>query len=207
MYLFLDTETDGLPKSVRQSYKVKGNYPNIVQLAWIVASMEPNGKKYDIVQSCNFTIRPDGYTIPEEASNIHGITQEKANDRGYKLKYVLTILQQVIQKYHPILVCHNIKFDYNVLMSAYYHNNIKNTLRDVTKICTMVNTRSYCNIPSKYYNGPKNPKLSELVYTLFQTSMEDQHKGPGAHDAMVDVTWTMRCFFELSIQNHTFKFV
>ena len=45
----------------------------MVQIAWL--TFDNDGNKID---SKDYIIKPIGYTIPTEASNLHGITTERA---------------------------------------------------------------------------------------------------------------------------------
>ena len=53
----------------------------------------------------------------------------------------------------------------------------------------MKSTIDLCKIPGRY--GYKYPKLQELHYTLFGSNFDD------AHNAMSDVTATVKCYTEL----------
>lgn len=69
-YCFFDTETAGLPKNFSAPTTDVDNWPRLVQLSWILTD-----ERKEV-----FIIRPDGFTIPEEASNVHGITTERASE-------------------------------------------------------------------------------------------------------------------------------
>jgi DNA polymerase III subunit epsilon len=57
------------------------------------------------------------------------------------------------------------------------------------KICTMQATTDFCKIQGPY--GYKWPSLPELHFKLFRETFDE------AHDAMVDINATARCFWEL----------
>ena len=71
-YLFFDSETTGKPKRYDAPMTDVDNFPRLVQLGYIVM------KDGEVVKQDEFIVKPDGFTIPEEVSKIHGITQEKA---------------------------------------------------------------------------------------------------------------------------------
>ena len=56
--------------------------------------------------------------------------------------------------------------------------------------CTMKSSTNLCRLPGRYGNF-KWPKLTELYKFLFNEEME------GAHDAMVDVRATRKCYYRL----------
>jgi DNA polymerase-3 subunit epsilon len=79
MYLFFDTETTGRPKDYKAPISDVDNWPRLVQLGYLI--YDETG---DQLSQGEFIVRPDGFLIPEEASNIHGITNEIANSRGLR---------------------------------------------------------------------------------------------------------------------------
>jgi len=98
--LFVDTETTGLKA------------PTMVSIAWILT--------YDtgeILQEEHHIIRPNGWTIPVEASNIHGITTDAAMDIGKPLSYVMDLFTRDFMR-AGVIVAHNMVFDLNVIDRA-----------------------------------------------------------------------------------------
>lgn len=69
MYLFFDTETTGLPKRWNAPVTDLENWPRLVQLAWIMYDDRGN-----MLESRDVIVKPEGFTIPPEASRVHGIT-------------------------------------------------------------------------------------------------------------------------------------
>ena len=77
MDLIIDTETTGL---THLAYASRSNYhlwPRLVQLAWILA------EKQVIHCQENVIIRPNGFQIPFKATQVHGITQQRALTRTH----------------------------------------------------------------------------------------------------------------------------
>ncbi len=190
--LFFDLETTGLPKKSGQSPKQVDNWPRIVQFGCIMHSADGNQRVIDKI------VKPVGYTIPKEVSAIHGVTQEKAEKEGILISELLKEVNSLLEEF-PCLVAHNINFDSNVLSSEMYRHGILPKLRGkkLKKICTMKASTNFCALPKKfmrhreYGDKFKWPKLEELYKKLFDKSIE------GAHNALVDVSATAECFFEL----------
>ena len=180
-YLIFDTETTGLPKTWNAPVHKLDNWPRLVQIAW---SLYDEKEKAQI--NCSIIINPEGFSIPKEASRIHGITTEKANREGELLINVLNEFCQVLNRDNLTLVAHNMGFDEKIVGAELLRMNIKSNFFDLPKICTMKSTIDYCNLPNKKY-----PKLEELYYILFKTGFKD------AHSADIDVAACARCFFEL----------
>src|SRR5690606_34083943 len=84
MFLIFDTETTGLPKDWNSHLTDSDNWPRLVQLAWQLH--DTNGY---LLSAKNFTVKPQGFTIPFNAAKIHGITTERALEEGIDLVEVL----------------------------------------------------------------------------------------------------------------------
>ena len=183
MYLFFDTETTGLPKSWKASVTDLNNWPRLVQLAYLL--YDRNGNK---ISGGDFIIKPEGFTIPAEASKIHGISTERANLEGKALLTVLQGFQSLINQ-AEYLVAHNMSFDEKIVGAEFLRNKMQDGISPKRKICTMHSTTDFCAINGPY--GYKWPKLSELHYKLFRTDFQE------AHNAAADINATARCFWEL----------
>jgi DNA polymerase III subunit epsilon len=183
MYLFFDTETTGLPKNWKAPVTDLNNWPRLVQLAYLFYNK--NGNK---VSGGDRIIKPNGFTIPVEASKIHGISTEKANQEGKGIQTVLQDFQSLINQ-AKYLVAHNISFDEKIVGAEFLRNKMQDSVAAKKKICTMQSTTNFCAINGPY--GYKWPKLSELHYKLFNKGFEE------AHNAAVDINATAKCFWEL----------
>lgn len=183
MYLFFDTETTGLPRSWKAPVTDIHNWPRLVQLAYLY--YDKNGNK---ISGSDFIIKPEGFTIPKDASRIHGISTERALAEGQALLNVLQDFQALISQ-AEVLVAHNISFDEKIVGAEFLRAGMKNSIPSKNKICTMQSTTSFCAINGPY--GYKWPKLSELHYKLFKSNFEE------AHNAAADINATAKCFWEL----------
>jgi DNA polymerase-3 subunit epsilon len=183
MITVFDTETTGLPKKYNAPVSELENWPRLVQLAWAVYDDNAN-----LLIEQNFIVKPVGFTIPVEASNVHGITTEKAEKEGILLEEVLNIFSGTLND-TDILVAHNIMFDEKIVGAEFIRKNISNNLDKLQKVCTKEASTDYCKLPGNY--GYKWPNLTELHNKLFNTGFE------GAHDALTDVRACARCFYEL----------
>ncbi len=183
MYLFFDTETTGLPKNWKAPLTDLANWPRLVQIAWL--QYDSTGTR--IVER-DYIIKPQGFTIPPDASRIHGITTERAIEEGVALRDVLEEFSGLIDQSN-VLVAHNISFDEKIVGAEFLRENMENRLLQADKICTMDVSTDYCKLPGKY--GYKWPKLSELHFKLFNADFEE------AHNASVDIDACAKCFWEL----------
>jgi len=183
MYLVFDTETTGLPKDWKAPVSDLDNWPRLVQIAW--SRYDSSGNK---TSDNNYIIKPQGFVIPPYSSIIHRITTEKALQEGVDLKLVLEKFVQDI-KDAKFLVAHNMDFDTKIVEAEFLRTNLVSNISEVSKICTMKKSTSFCQIKGPY--GFKWPTLAELYFKLFEENFED------AHDASVDITACAKCFFKL----------
>ena len=184
-YLFFDTETTGLPRDWNAPVSDSDNWPRIVQISWVIYK---NGAK---ISSSDFIIKPEGFRIPTESSNIHGITTEHAEKEGVSLQMVLTEFQNLVEQV-DFIVAHNISFDEKIVGAEFIRKNMPDVLESKKTICTMEKSTNFCAIPSPNgYNDYKWPKLSELYVKLFNTEFED------SHNSLADVNATAKCFWEM----------
>ncbi|TCN62738.1 3'-5' exonuclease [Acetobacteroides hydrogenigenes] len=183
MYLFFDTETTGLPRNWKAPVTDLNNWPRLVQLAFLL--YDKAGNK---IEGGDFIIKPEGFTIPVDASSIHRITTERALREGQPLSSVLLTFQDLISQ-SEVLVAHNMSFDEKIVGAEFLRAGMHNSIPAKHKICTMQSTTNFCAINGPY--GYKWPKLSELHYKLFRTEFEE------AHNAAADINATAKCFWEL----------
>jgi DNA polymerase III epsilon subunit-like protein len=153
MYLFFDTETTGLPKSWKAPVTDLNNWPRLVQIAWIFYDKDGIN-----IRSGNHIIKPEGFTIPADSSNIHGITTQRAEEEGIALQSALEDFQQNLSE-ATYLIAHNISFDEKIVGAEFLRKNITNDLSAKRKICTMESSTDFCAIDGPY--GYKWPKLQE----------------------------------------------
>ncbi len=183
MYLFFDTETTGLPRNWKAPVTDLNNWPRLVQIAWIFC--DRNGNQ---IESADYIIKPENFTIPADASRVHGISTEKAISEGKPLDFVLQKFNSLVDQ-AQFIVAHNISFDEKIIGAEFLRKEITSSFDSKQKICTMKSSTDFCGISGPY--GYKWPKLSELHIKLFGEDFDE------AHDAAVDINATEKCFWEL----------
>ena len=148
--IVFDTETTGLPKYRDQAHKGSGNWPHLVSIAWIKVENTIIFKKY-------FIIKPQ-WSIPVDSTKIHGITVEKAMQKGHDLHKVMKEFMEDCSGQE--LIAHNMNFDYNVIINAIMWD-LNLPYPEFKKLyCTMELSKNLLKIPGQY--GYKYPKLLEL---------------------------------------------
>lgn len=182
LYVVFDSETTGLPSG-------RSN-PHLVQLAWSVHDSEGT-----VLSEKNYTIRPDGFSIPLASTRVHGITNEMALASGVPLTHVIERFLLDADVDGARLVAHNISFDAKVIGGEIAHLGVTSKFDQRPQYCTMKSTVNLCKIPRRG-GGYKWPSLQELYLHLFGSYFQ------GGHDAMKDAQATARYFLELRRQGY-----
>ncbi|MGB2129250.1 MAG: DNA polymerase III subunit alpha [Flavicella sp.] len=186
MYLIFDTETTGLPKNWKAPITDTDNWPRCIQIAW-----QLHGAMGEVIDHDDFLVRPDGFNIPYDAEQIHGISTALAENQGISLIDCLEKFNDALKR-TKFIVGQNVGFDVNIMGCEFHRLNIESSLTDlpVLDTCTEV-TASMCKIPGGRGGKFKLPTLTELHMHLFGEAFGE------AHNATADVEATTRCFFEL----------
>ena len=186
MYLIFDTETTGLPKKWNAPLTESDNWPRCVQLSWQI-----HDEQGALTSSRDYLIKPDGFKIPYDSENIHGISTELAIQEGEGVNNVLNYFQDDLTKVDYI-IGHNVKFDRNILGAEFLRKGKDDPFPAFKIIDTCTEeTANVCQIKGGPRGRFKLPTLTELYFFLFNDKFEE------AHNATADVEATARVFFEL----------
>ena len=186
MFLIFDTETTGLPRSYNAPLTDSDNWPRMVQVAWQLHDLNGN-----LISSNSIIIKPEGYTIPFNSIQIHGITNERAIEEGQDLKTVLQEFVNIVGQSN-YLCGHNIEFDNNIIGAELLRCGLENVLAAKPFIDTKNDeTTAFCQIPGGRGGKFKWPTLTELYTKLFNDTFAE------AHNAAFDVLATGKVFFEI----------
>jgi len=197
--LFVDTETNCFAEEIgadtwkRPHYEDDGSviYPRISQISWIITKTDG-----EVRVSRDFIIKPNGYEISANATSVHGITNEYANEVGVPIEKVISLLIKDFIEYNCYKICgHNVKFDIHMIeaealrlkLIGFYHKLVESHFEDT---CTNSKVMHYVGGLDKR-GRIKKPRLSELYMKIFGKEFE------GAHNSMADITATKECYFEL----------
>lgn len=186
MFLIFDTETTGLPKKWNAPITDTDNWPRCVQIAW-----QLHNEYGELIDQQDYLIKPEGYNIPYDAEQIHGISTQLAEEKGEDLEKVLYLFNEALSK-SKFVVGHNVKFDLNIMGCEYFRKEVATTLDKlpVLDTCTEI-TATMCQISGGKYGKFKLPTLTELHQHLFKAPFAE------AHNATADVEATTMCFLEL----------
>ena len=186
MYIIFDTETTGLPKRWKAPLTDSENWPRCIQIAWQV-----HADSGELLSHEDYLIQPDGYTVPYDAEQIHGISTALAEQQGRPLAEVLALFSTALEQ-ADYVGGHNVTFDLNIMGAEFLRLGDHNPLEQAQVIDTCTEeTAQLCQLPGGRGGKFKLPTLTELYIHLFGTGFGE------AHNATADVEATTRCFLEL----------
>mgnify|MGYP002626722780 FL=1 len=157
-FVFIDTETTGLPRDMNASpYEVE-QWPRIVQISWIIAD---SNKK--VFQKRDYIIRPEGFIIPHKAVKVHGIDTNKAMREGYLINQVLNTFIADCDGVDYV-VCYNVEFDEKVVDAELIRAGLPLIMEDMKSICVMRHHAVFAN----FGDGARDhyPSLSDLYRVI-----------------------------------------
>lgn len=183
LILPFDTETTGFPIWKEPSESKK--QPHLVQLAAVLCDSDTQ----EVSEELDVIIKPDGWVIPDDVAEIHGITTERAMDEGIPEREALQKFLYLYQK-SSLRIAHNTTFDNRIIRIAlmrYMPDLIDDKeWKDKSKYyCT-------CSNAKKIMGGKSGHKLEE-VYLHF-TGKELKN----AHTAIADARACMEIYFEIN---------
>lgn len=191
--LILDTETTGLPKNRNSSIYSTNEWPNVIQISYIVIDTTlQTDDKYIITDKVNTYIKIK-FPIPQDSIAIHGITDDTLNTKGVDITYALNLLNNAINNC-DLIIGHNISFDKQLLIVENIRHNIISSFPKKPSFCTMKMYKEFCNIYITKNTKPylKYPTLQELHQATFNETITN------LHNSYVDVLICTRCYFKLN---------
>jgi DNA polymerase III epsilon subunit-like protein len=175
MHLIFDTETTGLPKSYTDF--TRPDTPRLVTLTALLCD-----ESYNIQHTLNVIIKPDGFDIPEAASNVHGITTTDAHERGIPLSDALDQFAALATQAR-YLVAHNLGYDL-LIMRGELHRLNRNIVKVPFHYCTKENSTNICRIPGRY-GKYKWPTLTEACSILINHTFDAHNSFDDTHACLL----------------------
>ena len=186
-FLAFDTETTGLPEWKKPS----GDdcQPHLVQIA--AKLVQEDGT---IVDTYNAIIRPDGWDIPKETVDIHGIDQVRAIHEGLPEPEVLrSILDMAAQADYRMAYNHT--FDARIVRIAtkrYCAGNIQDDWHAMPFKDPMLIAKPIMRLPPRRKYGYRNPSLSACYEYFCNEPFPEAHTAEGDVDAMLRIYFAMK---------------
>ena len=194
MILVFDTETTGLP-----DWKLPSDHPGQPHLVEIACLVYTDGGQ--LRDEYHVLVKPDGWTIPDRAAEIHGISTERALDEGIPERLA-------VAQYHLMLraarlrVAHNISFDDRLMrIAALRAGMTRPEIEDLEgrpSYCTCKAAAPIVNLPPTAkmlkagFNKPKAPNLTECFKHFFGEDLV------GAHGALADAKACARVYYAMN---------
>jgi len=179
----VDIETDGLPKAQNNGTGIQIEFPNVIQIAWILMDDKGNilKKESELINFIGIK-QTEAFSISNiDVNLVKKIGREPTE--VYK-KFVADV------KISSHVVAHNADFDVPIIKNQLQKYSLQDPFKNKRIVCTMKETVHYCDIVS-VTNELKFPKLTELYEKLFNYKIEQRH------NAESDALLTAKCFKEL----------
>lgn len=177
-----DTETTGFINKKDPNLDAQ---PYVIQFAGILGEL--NDGKYTEIARKDILIKPP-ISIPYWASQVHHLYDIDVQDKEpmkHQIDEIMDFMNQA-----EVLIGHNIEYDEDMMKLELRRYEKLHLYNPTQVLCSMKSTVDFCALQGKWERF-KYPKLGELYKKLFGEYFI------GAHDAMVDVEATLKCFLEL----------
>jgi len=180
-FLFIDTETSGLPKNWRAPYSKENNWPHILQIAWIIFD-----SNYTEVKRENHYIKNNNVSINKAAQKIHNITTEFLKINGEPIERVMQLFCDDMIRFNPLVIGHFIELDFHMVNVELNRLGMESIFETSTFYCTMKTSADYVT----------NSIISHLKLDKFYTILFNEEPEE-SHNALTDASNTSKIFFHL----------
>lgn len=193
--LAYDTETTGL--ALFKEPSDHPDQPHIVQLGAILVDLDTRAT----IASMDVIIRPDGWTIPDEVAQVHGITTERALAVGIPERTALEMFMTLWDG--RLLLGHNESFDRRILRIAQHRfpasvcDDQRDNWKAANSHCTQLLSTPILQLPPtekmkaarRFHH--KSANLREAYEHFMGKPLVD------AHSAMADCRAALDVFFAI----------
>jgi DNA polymerase-3 subunit epsilon len=138
-------------------------------------------------------VKPDGWSMSEEAGKINGLTDAVLMERGVPVVEVLGEYVRLIDEGY-VIAGFGVAYDLKVLRGALRRAGMPDRFEDTLSFCVMQALTDVCKVPRVKSRGYKWPKLSEAC----------NHFGieqPAAHSSLGDTKSTAELLRKLADLN------
>lgn len=181
--LFFDTETSGLP--VWHEPSGGDNQPHLVQLA--ARFVDADTRK--VLQTLDVCIAPDGWDVPQEVVDIHGLDAEHLGAIGVPEGEALSAFMHLWAK-ADVRVGHSERFDARIIRIAlkrYVSDWAADEWKAGAAECTGLLAR-----PAFGLKGCRIPKLTDTYEHFVGEPLEDAHSALADTDACLAIYFAMQ---------------
>lgn len=190
LHLIYDAETTGQWK-----YDLPDTHesqPRLVQMGAILADDEAR-----VVAEINLIVKPEGFTVPTDASDVHGIPHDMAMRVGLPLVLVMGAFSN-LAALADIAIAFNNEYDRGIVKRECHALQKPNRLEEerVKHHCMMKAMAPICKIPkpAHYRRNPNDPYKWPSLDEAYRHVFNEEFKGT-RHNAMEDVRATGRLYY------------
>lgn len=181
LLFFFDTETTGLP-----AFKDPSDAPHQPHLVQVAAALvDSQSRKF--LSSIDLIVKPDGWEIPQEVVDIHGITTADAARLGVD-ESLATELVLDLWRNADLRVAHNQSFDARILRIAlkrHASEEVAEEWKAGETYCTCYGARPHVK------SGSKLPTLAEAYAHFTGGTFDDAHSARADMEACASVYFAM----------------
>jgi len=185
-YVVFDTETTGLPKTRQPPTPDNLEcWDNCRILSIAAIKYSSRGRELSRFYSI---VKPDNFKV--DATHIHGITEEQAENEG---KPFGEVYNQFLSLFHnsEIIIGHNLRFDWDVLKAECIRRHLDfSPVEKMKPVCTL-------DLCKKWFGKPK--KLVVIYEELFGKEFD------GAHNALEDTKACAEVYHIIKEDPRSFK--
>lgn len=178
LVLSFDTESNGLPQYGKQNPADGPDQPRIVGLAAGLFDDSIDNQ----IDGIDCIIKPDGWTIGEDTTAIHGLTNEICEERGFPIAGVLNQINELMDL-ADVIVGHNITHDLKMLRGELRRAGLPDRYSEEDTCCTM---RGF-----QKARGGKLKKLGVVFEEVVGVPPENEHL------AQADMMMAAHIFFAM----------
>lgn len=195
-FIFIDTETNGLPASRWVKEDQWQHWPEIVQFGWEVWEVkEGQAPKILLTEDYVFKQEPN-IKWDKEAEKFHKIPLQICQKDGVVPKVHLQRFTEILAGCDA-LVAHNLDFDRKVVRAALYRYGIQPWKEgSLLELCTMRGAQTNFNFGLDKAGKPKAPRLMELHNAVIPGTYDCSGNGPW-HEASHDLHCAALCFWAI----------
>lgn len=170
----IDTETTAL-----FDFSKPANAEGQPRLACLgIITLALTGTRYRIIDAETYYVWPDGWSMPEEATQVNGITTEFLRSAGDEVGVALDRYEQLIMDGY-VISAYNSQFDTKIMRGAFRRAERPDYFEQTPNVCLMRACTEVCQVPRKKGKGFKFPTLQEACDAMGVWL-------PDAHSAMGD---------------------
>lgn len=191
-YMVIDCETNGLPVYRRHGEIVPADHPSQPRLASLAIILLDH--ELLIESERLFFIRPEGWSMTQEATEVNGLTDAHLYQDGIPILDVLGPYLDTIDS-GRVVVAHNARNDLKVMRGEARRAGLDDRFEKTLNICTMMASTPIVGLKRK--NGaPKWPTLEEADVFFFGRGCINAY-----HNALFDARATLGIFRKLKELN------